>query len=509
MAAGAALAAGQLPTALAGEQTSLITAVGDELIDRYAASLKDLAIQLFGTNDKAALIVGIIAVSLLLGGALGVLATRRRWIGDAGFVIFGLVGAGAGSASTGGPRSLLVVSAVLAVVTGVVVLRGLLRLTDAGARPTTARAPARAEDPRVRTPDRRAFLAWSGGMALGAAALGAGAQALRGRSSIESARQAVTLPRPVSATPVPASAAPAGAGQLTGLTPYVVPTSDFYRIDTALTTPQVDPDSWTLRVGGHVDDGYQLGYQELLDLPMVEEPVTLSCVSNEVGGDLVGNAVWLGVPLTTILERAGVRPEGTQVIGRSVDGFTAGFPTELALDGRVALVAVGMNGEPLPAAHGFPARLVVSGLYGYVSATKWLTEIELTRLEDVDGYWIPRGWSKDGPVKVQSRIDVPRSGDALSVGRVPVAGVAWAPDRGIRRVEVRIDEGRWLEADLGDAASDATWVQWLLDWDATPGRHRIEVRATDGDGVTQTSQRTDPAPDGATGFHRRIVDVAG
>jgi len=197
------------------------------------------------------------------------------------------------------------------------------------------------------------------------------------------------------------------------------------------------------------------------------------------------------------------------VVGRSVDGFTAGFPTELALDGRVALVAVGMNGEPLPAAHGFPARLVVSGLYGYVSATKWLSDIELTRLEDVDGYWIPRGWAKDGPVKVQSRIDVPRSSDALSAGRTPIAGVAWAPDRGIRRVEVRIDEGRWSEADLGDAASDATWVQWLLDWDATPGRHRIEVRATDGDGVTQTAQRTDPAPDGATGHHRRIVDVAG
>jgi DMSO/TMAO reductase YedYZ molybdopterin-dependent catalytic subunit len=228
--------------------------------------------------------------------------------------------------------------------------------------------------------------------------------------------------------------------------------------------------------------------------------VTLSCVSNEVGGGLVGNARWQGVLLADLLARAGVQSGATQVIGRSVDGFTAGFPTEVALDGRNAMVAVAMNGEPLPAAHGFPARLVIPGLYGYVSATKWLSAIELTSFDDVDGYWIPRGWAKEGPIKTQSRIDV--------VSPKVIAGVAWAPTRGIERVEVKIDDEAWRDATLAAPLSADCWRQWFVPWNVPPGRHVIAVRATDGTGATQTAERTDVAPDGASGYHTIQVDVA-
>jgi DMSO/TMAO reductase YedYZ molybdopterin-dependent catalytic subunit len=234
----------------------------------------------------------------------------------------------------------------------------------------------------------------------------------------------------------------------------------------------------------------------------------MQCVSNEVGGYLVGNAVWQGVPLRDLLDRAGVQEAGEQVVGVSVDGFTAGFPRQLLVDDRTALVAYAMNGELLPARNGFPARLVVAGLYGYVSATKWLRTIELTRLDEVDGFWIPRGWSKDGPIKTTSRIDVPRAGQPLRVGTVAVAGVAWAPTRGISKVEVRVDEGDWQEAELGGATSDETWVQWRFAWDAPAGQHVLEVRATDGAGEVQTEAIAPPAPNGATGLHRRRVAVA-
>jgi hypothetical protein len=237
--------------------------------------------------------------------------------------------------------------------------------------------------------------------------------------------------------------------------------------------------------------------------------VTLSCVSNEVGGTLVGNALWQGVPLSELLDEAGVQDGATQIASRSVDGWTCGFPTEAAYDGRTALVAIAMNDEPLPLRHGFPARLVVSGLYGYVSATKWLAEIELTTLDGFDGYWVPRGWSKLGPVKTQSRIDTPRHGTSLPLGEtVPIAGVAWAPDTGIERVEVQIDDDDWVEAELGDSLGEDAWLQWLVRWTATDGRHVIRVRATDASGNTQTSEIAPPAPSGATGWHQIEVSVS-
>ena len=335
------------------------------------------------------------------------------------------------------------------------------------------------------------------------AAGGLGGQLLESRQRVGRIRAAIRLPKPVRAAPP----APAGASlEVAGLAPLYVPNDRFYRIDTALRVPQVDPATWSLRVHGQVERPFTLSYDELLALPHVEADITIACVSNEVGGDLVGNARWQGVPLSVLLERAGVRPGGTQLMGRSVDGFTAGFPTRTALDVENAMVAVGMNGEPLPTVHGFPARIVVPGLFGYVSATKWLAEIELVG-DEVEGYWIPRGWAKDGPVVTQSRIDVPARAASVGAGPQVVAGVAWAPTRGIQAVEVRVDDGPWEQAELAASLGDECWRQWQYAWQARPGKHRLSVRATDGTGELQTEERAPVDPSGATGWHRRDVEV--
>ncbi|HEY5579476.1 MAG TPA: molybdopterin-dependent oxidoreductase, partial [Acidimicrobiia bacterium] len=286
---------------------------------------------------------------------------------------------------------------------------------------------------------------------------------------------------------------------------------DFYRIDTSLSVPRIQLDDWTVKLTGMVDRPFELTYEELLDLPMQERYVTLCCVSNEVGGDLVGNAKWMGVPLVDLLERAGVQQGATQIVGRAVDDFTVGFPTEVALDGREALVAVAMNGEPLPFEHGFPARLVVSGLYGYVSATKWLSEIELVPWDAFDAYWIPRGWSKEGPIKTQSRIDLPRTNAALPAGPHRIAGVSWAQNRGVTKVEVQFGDGSdaapWHEVEVSEPLSKDTWIQWVYDWDAQPGNYLIRVRATDATGMTQPPGYTSPRPDGADGQHTIRVSI--
>jgi DMSO/TMAO reductase YedYZ molybdopterin-dependent catalytic subunit len=297
--------------------------------------------------------------------------------------------------------------------------------------------------------------------------------------------------------PVPKAA----TAPVLGMTPFFTPNDSFYRIDTAIFVPRVDVKSWQLDITGLVRRPLSFTYDDLLRRDLVEADCTLMCVSNEVGGDLIGTARWLGVPLRELLDEAGVQPAGTQLVGVSVDGFTAGFPTKLAMDGRNALVAVGMNGEPLPFAHGYPARLVVPGIYGYVSATKWLRRIHLERWEDFDGYWIPRGWSKEAPIKTGSRIDVPRRGRRVPVGPTAIAGVAWAQHRGISKVEVQVDDGPWREATLAAADGVDTWRQWHLNWRATEGQHQLRVRATDGRGVLQAEEHTVPAPDGATGWH--------
>jgi DMSO/TMAO reductase YedYZ molybdopterin-dependent catalytic subunit len=525
--AAVALGVGEAITGLPGPGPSLVTAVGTEFIDRFAASLKDLAVELFGTNDKPALVVGIVITSLLLGAVSGTVAARRFLVGVTGFVAFGIVGLWAylrdplGSTGTG------IAAAVTAVAAGIGSLAILLRLAG---RQVVARIDADpidadpvdadpvdngvADGPRIVAapaspmeigrPRRREFLVGAALLGVGAASTAMLGRRLRSSSTAEAARRTVTIPRVTSSRSVPSE-----SFAVPGLSPYITPNTDFYRIDTALVTPQVDAGAWRLDLTGLVDRPFSLTYDELLALEAVEETVTLQCVSNEVGGNLVDNAVWQGVPLAVLLDRAGVRDEATQIVGRSVDRWTAGFPTDVAGDGRVALVAYGMNGEPLPTRHGFPARLVVAGLYGYVSATKWLREIELTTWDAFDGYWISRGWAKDGPIKTMSRIDVPGGGDRLAAGRTAIAGVAWAPSRGVSAVEVRVDDGEWQPCRLGDAASENTWVQWLYEWDATPGDHAISVRATDARGDVQTGDVTSPAPDGATGWHTRRVRVGG
>ncbi len=353
---------------------------------------------------------------------------------------------------------------------------------------------------------RRGFLLRSGSVAAGAVVAGLG-----GRSLLEASR---SIPAAAAAEIPPAgeiASLPGGSSlPIEGLTPVVVPNNDFYRIDTAILTPSVDLPSWSLRIHGLVDRETRLTFAELVELPLIEQYVTIACVSNEVGGNLVGNAKWTGVRLRDVLEIAGVQASATQLVGRSVDGWTAGMPTSWVMDpAREPMIAVKMNDEVLPRFHGFPARLIVPGLFGYVSATKWLSELELTTWESFDGYWVPLGWAKEGPILTQARIDVPRNGGSVPAGRVVIAGVAWAPDRGISKVEVAID-GEWRDCTLATPISDATWIQWTHAWDAAaagPGDHRIEVRATDGNGEVQSANVTPPAPDGARGHHAITVRI--
>jgi len=495
LAVGAMLGVAELVGGLLSDGRSLVIAVGDVVIDLVPGWLERAVISTLGGNDKPFLIGNIIVVSGLLGAALGVLSVRRFLLGAVGLAAMVVVGVAAALADPQTGVAGPVAAGVVAAAAGIFTLWGLLR----AARPSVAAAPAQA----IRAPvaggvaDRKRFLVIAAAAVVVAGAGGFGGRVLAARNRIDEIRQSIRIPRPARRAP----AAPADADlDIAGLTPLYVRNDEFYRIDTALIVPQVDPAHWSLEVKGMVDRPFTLTYAELMAMPHIEADVTLSCVSNEVGGGLVGNARWQGVLLADLLGRAGVRRGATQVLGRSVDGFTAGFPTDVALDGRNAMVAVAMNGEPLPAAHGFPARIVVPGLYGYVSATKWLAEIELTSFDAVDGYWIPRGWAKEGPIKTQSRIDVASS--------QVIAGVAWAPTRGIERVEVRIDGGPWQEATLAAPLNDDCWRQWFMPWDEAPGRHVIAVRATDGTGETQTAERTEVAPDGASGHHTIQVDVA-
>lgn len=475
---------------------SIIGSLGEWVIDVVPKPLKDFAIETFGTNDKLVLGISIVVVTLLLGFVVGLLARRRIWIAIVVFLGFAVVGAMAGATVERDSLGVALIPSGIAAIAGLASLQWLYSLSEKPANDESSRS-------------RRAFLAGAGAV-LGLAALSAGfGRALLEKSRVVTAGRAeVALPTAVESVVPVGAAAELG---VEGLTPVVVPNSDFYRIDTAFTLPRINLPEWRLKVSGRVDRPYEIDFEELLDMDMVERYVTLSCVSNRIGGDLVGNAKWLGVPLIDILDRAGVRDDAEQLVGRSVesDGFTVGFPIEVALDGRDALVAVGMNDEPLPFEHGFPARLVVPGLYGYVSATKWLAEIELTGWDEFDAYWVPRGWSKEGPIKTQSRIDTPLRGADVPAGEVIVAGVAWAPTRGVAMVEVQLGENaEWSVAELSEPLSNDSWVQWQIPWSPEPGRHRLTVRATDGNGDTQTADLAPPAPDGATGHHAVMVNVS-
>jgi DMSO/TMAO reductase YedYZ molybdopterin-dependent catalytic subunit len=490
--AAAALGVGELLAVAVAPASTPLVAVGGVVIDNVPEAGKELAIRLFGTNDKLALQIGTVVLLAAFAGLIGVAAMTRPWVGYAGIALFGVVGVASALTRTGAGVAWILPSALGAGAAALTLWLLLRRLPEPAAPPEPGTDP---------TTPRRRFLGATAGVIGGAALIGFGGRFLGQRSSVDAARDAIALPTPSGR---PASL-PAGA-DVEGLR-YVTDNDVFYRIDTALVVPRIDPDGWALTIHGRVRRPMTITFAELLRRPMIERYVTLACVSNEVGGDLIGNARWLGVPVGDLLAEADPDPAADQVVSRSVDGFTAGTPTAVLRDGRDAMIAIAMNGEPLPVQHGFPARMVVPGLYGYVSATKWLAELELTTFEDFDAYWIPRGWAREAPIKTQSRIDRPRPGATVGAGQVVVAGVAWAQHRGISRVEVRVDDGPWRAAELAPTASIDTWRLWSWRWDATPGAHRLQVRATDNGGVTQTEALAPPAPDGATGWHTIDVTV--
>ncbi|MFC8600185.1 molybdopterin-dependent oxidoreductase [Isoptericola sp. NPDC057191] len=501
VATGAGLAVAELAAAVVDPASSPVVAAGGAVVDGVPGWLKDLAVSWFGTADKAVLLATMGVVALAGAALVGVLERRRPpW----GAVLLGAVCAAAAIVAARRPGAGIAwaLPSLVGGVVAIALLSALLRRVEewfaADERPGGEHRAAM---------DRRRFLQWTGITAAGAVvALGASRVVSAGGRAVQAAREAIRLPRPATTAPP----VPAGADlRVAGLTPYATPNPEFYRIDTALIVPQVDPGDWTLSVTGLVDEPFTLTWDDLLALPLEEHDVTLTCVSNEVGGSLIGNARWLGYPVRELLARARPQAGADMVLSRSTDGFTAGTPLEvLREEGRQSLLAVGMNGEPLPPEHGFPARLVVPGLYGYVSATKWVTELKVTTFAADQGYWTPRGWSALGPIKLSSRIDVPRPGDDLPAGTVTLAGVAWAQHTGIARVEVRVDDGAWTEAELADTVGPDTWRQWRHDWHATPGDHVVAVRATDADGNAQVETEAPPAPDGASGWHTIPVTIA-
>jgi len=496
--------------------------VGDRIIDAVPSWVKDFAIDTFGTNDKPALLIGIGILLAVYALVLGLVALRHRLIyGIVGIALFGLIGAWAANGRRAGAPWHVVVPSLVGALAGIAALILLdLRLVPppaatitGGSDDTLQWAAAGVDRPTGTGPtgggsDRRRFLGQSAALLFGLTCASAGVgvlgRVLGQRYTATESRASVRLPIPAETLPPLPSGTELG---IPGLTPFVTPNADFYRIDTALSAPQVPTDDWVLRVTGMVDNELELTYEDLLARDLIERDITLTCVSNEVGGRLAGTARWLGTRLDDLLSEAGVQEGADQIVGRSVDGYTCGFPVSAALDGRDALVAVAMNGEPLPIEHGFPARLIVPGLYGYVSATKWLTEIEVTTFADHDHYWARRGWATEAPIKLFSRIDTPKGLARVPAGMVAVAGVAWRQAVGVTAVEVQIDDDEWQPAELGEVPSVDTWVQWRYAWQATPGRHTVRVRAIDAEGDVQTADRAEPIPDGASGHHQIVVIV--
>lgn len=497
VAAGAAVVVGELLAGLLSPSLSPLTAVGGAVIDAVPPGVKDLVISLFGTADKAVLLSGMLLVIAAVGALAGILEQRRRLAGVAVIAVFGLIGLAAVLTRTQMTPAAAVVP-LAAALAGALLLGLLIRRLHEG-------LPAGVTGARKTNTGRRTFLQV---LATGAAATAVGgvvAAVWRGAAAgISTAREQLHLPAAASEAP----AIPAGAEVgLAGMQPLVTPNRDFYRIDTALIVPSIDPASWVLRVTGMVEQEVELTLAELLAKPLIERHVTIACVSNEVGGDLIGNARWLGWPVRELLALARPQPGADMVLSQSSDGWTAGTPLEALTDDRDAILAVGMNGEPLPLEHGFPVRMIVPGLYGYVSATKWLTELRVTRFAADEGYWTPRGWSDHGPIKTSSRIDVPRTGRPVGAGRVMFGGVAWAQHTGIGKVELRVNRGPWQVAGVAPGISRDTWYQWQLGIGLTPGQYEVQVRATDLNGQPQAEDSRPPAPDGATGFHTIRVDV--
>lgn len=490
-----ALVGGHLAAVFTTEAASPILTVGQTFIDATPEWLKSFAIRTFGSNDKKALLAGIFGALAILSVAVGIAARRRRWVGFAG--LGALTAIGVATALT---RPTATIGwAIPSFVAGLAGLGAFIVLT-----PPSIRVP----QPEADTPvgfDRRRFL--GSAIALGAAAAASGgvARYWEQRSLAQAGRTSLKIPPPASpATPLPTGAQLAAKG----ISPFYTPNENFYRVDTALLVPQVHLRDWKLQIHGMVDHPMTLAFSDLVERPLIERDITLNCVSNQVGGRYIGNARWIGAALTPILEEAGVQAGATQIVSRSVDGMTIGTPTAIAMDGRDSMLAVAMNGQPLPFEHGFPVRMLVPGLYGYESATKWIVDIELTTLEAFDAYWVKRGWIQQVPVKTSSRIDTPSNKSKVPAGPVMVAGVAWAQDRGIGKVEVQVDRGTWSPGTLGAQDTIDTWRQWQWQWDATAGSHTLSVRATDDTGMLQIGKDAPPFPSGATGWHTIEVQVS-
>jgi DMSO/TMAO reductase YedYZ molybdopterin-dependent catalytic subunit len=529
LAAAVALGVAELAAGIIGPLSSPVIAVGGAAINLAPVPVKDFAIVHFGSHDKMALELGILVLLAAFAALIGALAMRWLAVGLAGLVLFGVLGVVAAlNSASSGPADAL--PSVVGVGAAAVVLTVLIRAARGTRRETAHRGAVMSGDPFIADtgitafarpdvpdtgessgpsrapagPSRRGFLALAGAAAAVAAVSGGAGEVVLRRFSAAAARAGVRLPRAaVKAAPVPAGA----ELNVSGITSFFTPGGSFYRVDTDLIVPQVSLEDWTLQITGMVDREVELTFAELLRLPLIEHDMTLVCVSNAVGGPYAGNARWLGASLPALLRRAGVKRGADQVLSMSTDGMTISTPVDTIMDGRQALIAVGMNGQPLPLEHGFPARMLVPGLYGYVSATKWVTRLELTTFASQRGYWTQRGYAARAPIKTESRIDVPAPLSQLKAGKSAVAGVAWAPHRGISAVEVNVDGGAWHTATLAAADGTDTWRQWLWAWDAGPGLHTLQVRATDGTGATQSAERDGVFPDGATGWDSVVVTV--
>jgi DMSO/TMAO reductase YedYZ molybdopterin-dependent catalytic subunit len=525
LAAAVAIGISQLVAGITGAETAPVPAVGSAAIDLAPPPVKNFAISAFGSNDKTVLIIGTLVVLAGIAVVTGIAAVRRLGAGLAGLALIAAIGL---AAALTRPHAGLtaVLPTLVGACAGALALALLVRAAAAAepapasaaqadggragdASPASggspgggaARRPEQRPDPPG-GPGRRSFLV-TGSLSL----VVAGASVLVGRAlgertSVSTARAALRIPPPARRVTLP----PGCDLHVPGEVPFVTPNSSFYRVDTALILPQVAPASWRLRIHGMVEREIDITFADLLHRPLIEHYTTLACVSNPVAGPYIGNAKWLGASLPSLLRAARPRAGADQLLCTSADGFTSGTPLAVVMDGREAMLAVAMNGSPLPVAHGFPARMVVPGLYGYVSATKWVTDIKVTTFAAEQAYWIQRGWAQLGPIKTESRIDVPNG--PVRAGRTPVAGVAWAQYKGIDAVHVRVDRGEWQQARLAAVPGIDSWRQWVWEWDATPGGHVIEARATDATGYTQTALPAPPEPNGASGYPSVSVTVS-
>ena len=485
-----------------------VVAVGEKAVDKSPHWAKEFAIRNFGSHDKQALQAGIFAALIVLSAIVGVIAVRRIYVGVAAIGVLAIVGASAALSRPTSSGTYAIPSLVGGVV-GAATLYVLLRRTYEPVEDVDGATDAdvianREPAPLQQAYDRRRFLGLgAASVAVAALAGGVGKTLLNTVYSAASSRRAVSIPKPAS----PATNVTGTQVDAVGIHPFITPNADFYRVDTALVVPQVVAESWSLKIHGMVDNEMTLSYADLLAMPLVERDITLTCVSNPIGGPYIGNARWVGALLAPLLKKAGVQSGADQILSKSVDGFTVGTPVAAVMDGRDAMLAVEMNGEPLPLEHGFPVRMLVPGIYGYASATKWLVDIELTTFAKTNAYWVSRGYAKQAPIKTMSRIDVPKSFAKISPGMTPIAGVAWAQRKGIAKVEVRIDNGPWQLATLAAQDTIDTWRQWVYQWKATSGLHTIEVRATDKTGYVQTETRVGDLPNGATGWQSVVASV--